>query len=91
MRFFFFEKKLNVFAGGWFIIFVFKYRFFFISARLLEEQIAEKAESQALQRASGGMDSAERILNRTLLLRAAVTLGLSSGPGTTPLQRAQDK
>lgn len=45
--------------------------------RLLQLQIADKAKARALQQASGGLTAEERALNRTLLGRAAVTLGFA--------------
>lgn len=46
--------------------------------RLLEVQIVEKANARALERASGGMLPAERVINKTLLSRAAATLRLGN-------------
>lgn len=45
--------------------------------RLLAVHMAEKAKAKALQQASGGMAPAEKTLNKTLLTRAAVTMGLA--------------
>lgn len=45
--------------------------------RLLAIQISEKAKARAAADSNGGMFPQERLLNKALLRRAAVTMGMA--------------